>query len=80
MAQAVSELIFSQSSTHFCSENYPKQTDYFSLREDTLLFVCDKACPQLEYSQNGRKCKFVSVGNFSRDGEFVYFNPDPKAK
>lgn len=80
MAHTVSELLFSQSSTHFCSEHYPKQADYFNLREETLLFVSDKACPQVECSKDGKKCKFVSVGNFSRDGEFIFYDLDPKSK
>lgn len=78
MARSLSELLFSQSSAHICTENYPKQTEYFRLRQETVLFVSDKACPQMEHSRDGKKCMFVSVGNFSRQGEFVCYAPKDK--
>jgi hypothetical protein len=52
MAKSISELLFSQGSLSVCNEIYPKQHEYFKIRQETILFVSDKACPNLEYSKD----------------------------
>jgi len=47
MAKSLSELLFSQSSTHIASDIFPKQIDYFKLKQETILFLSDKACREL---------------------------------
>ena len=47
MAKLVAALLFSQGTTEICSEIYPKQSEYFRLKQDTIMFVSDKNCPLL---------------------------------
>jgi len=47
MAKSISELLFSQGSLSICNDIYPKQHEYFKLKQETVLFVSDKACSYL---------------------------------
>lgn len=78
MANSISELLFSQGSTQICGSIYPKQSYYFKIKQDTVLFISDRACPSMECSKDNKKCTFVSVGNFQRDGHFVCYLPKHK--
>ena len=59
-----------------CNKIFWKQSEYFNISGNDLLFVCDKSCPQNYYCENENQ--FISMGNFQRDGDFVAFMPEIK--
>lgn len=76
IARKVSSLLYSQNNIALTNKFFWKQSSYFDINSEDIIFICDKACPQINY-ENG-KGGFVSVGNFQRESEFVCFMPQIK--
>ena len=72
----MSTLLYSQNNIGITNKIYWKQSSYFDISCEDIIFIADKACPQIH--QEAGKGGFVSVGNFQRDGEFVFFVPNLK--
>lgn len=47
MAKSISDLLFSQGTTQICCNIYPKQSEYFKIRQDSILFISDRASPSI---------------------------------
>lgn len=73
MAQKVSNLLYSQSNVSLTNKIFWKQSSYFDVSAEDLMFICDKACLQVNYPN--KKGGFVSVGNFHADRDFVSYMP-----
>lgn len=73
IAKKVYELLSSQNNVGICNKIFWKQSQYFNINKDDLLFINDKACPLATFETI--KGGLVSIGNFQRDGDFIAFFP-----
>ena len=73
MVSRVAKMLHSQNNVGLCNNIFWRQSEYMNISAETLIFVSDRACHQIEHT--GQNEGFVSVGDFHREGEFVYFAP-----
>ena len=59
-------MLHSQNNAGLCSNIFWKQSEYLNISAESLLFVFDNACHQIEYGAD--KEGLISVGNFDREG------------
>lgn len=75
MAKKVSSMLYSQNNVAVTNKIFWKQSPYFDISSEDLIFISDKACPQVNHSEGGGEGGFISIGDFQRDREFVCFMP-----
>lgn len=66
MVKKVSSMLYSQNNVSLTNKIFWKQSSYFNISSEDLIFIYDKACAQVSYS-NGKEGGLISVGNFQRD-------------
>jgi hypothetical protein len=61
----VSTILYSQNNVAINNKFFWKQSPYFDISSEDIIFVCDKACSQINHNEG--KGGFISVGNYQRE-------------